>query len=172
MTDVRTAAALGPVTGRLRTDAEAEAQRLRSAARAEADAIRAQARQDAAAAIEGATAAAAAMAAPLTAAELRRARDAARSAVLDAQREACEELHRQIRAGVAALAEQPEYEQLASRIARLASQAAGPRALLSPDPAGGVVARSPGVIVDCSLTRLADLAMAHLGPAISGLWAP
>ena len=37
---------------------------------------------------------------------------------------------------------------------------------------GGVVAKSPGVLVDCSLDRLADLAVAELGASIRQLWSP
>jgi vacuolar-type H+-ATPase subunit E/Vma4 len=172
MTVTPTVTALEPVAERLRRDAEAEAARLGSAARDEAGAMLARAHRDAAAAIEAAAAAARATAAPLTAAALRQARDTARSAVLSAQREAYDELLRQVHAGIAALADQPEYDQLRHRIERLAGLAAGPDALIAPDPGGGVVARSRGVLVDCSLGRLAVLAVAELGAAIRELWTP
>jgi len=167
--------AAGPlelVAERLRREAEAEADRIRAAAHAEAEAILARARRDGAAALAAAAATAAAAAAPQTTAKLRQAREAARSAVLAAQRDACDELTTRIRAAVAALRDQPGYDQLGQRIARLAALAAGPDAQLSQEAGGGFVARSPGVIVDCSLGRLADVAVAELGAAVRDLWAP
>lgn len=166
------AAALEPVRQRLRRDAEDQAARLRAAAREQAADIVAHAHRDARTALAGAQSAAAAKAAPLTAAELRRARDAARSAVLTAQRAARDELRSRVRDGVAALTAQPGYDRLLREITRRARQAAGPGAELTPAPDGGVIARAPGVVVDCSLARLADLAVAELGPAVAELWAP
>lgn len=166
------AAALEPVRRRLRRDAEDQAARLRAAAHDQAAEIVQQAHQDAAAALAEAQAIAAAKSGPITAAELRDARDAARSAVLAAQRAACDELRSRVRDGVAALTGQPGYDGLLRGITRLASQSAGPGAELTPAPDGGVVARGPGVVVDCSLARLADLAIAELGPRITELWGP
>jgi vacuolar-type H+-ATPase subunit E/Vma4 len=170
MTAGLAASALSPVAERLRRDAEAQADRIRAAARTEAAAILAQARRQEAAIIAAANVAATTRAAPLTAAMVGNAHDTARSAVLSAQREAYDTLHTRLRAAVAALPGQPGYDRLGRRIARLAAQAAGPDARLSPEPGGGFVARSPGVIVDCSLGRLADLAVSELGPAITELW--
>jgi vacuolar-type H+-ATPase subunit E/Vma4 len=160
------------VRQRLRRDAEAQAARLRSAARAQAADIVEQARRDARVSLARAQAVAAARAAPLTTAELRGARDAARSAVLTAQRAAYDELRSQVRDGVAAMADQPGYDRLLRGIMRRAQQAAGPDAELTAAPGGGVVARGPGVVVDCSLARLADLAVDELGPKVAELWAP
>jgi len=172
MTAAPAAVAIEPVAARLRRDAEEKAAALRSAAHAEAAEILEQARRDAAAALGEAAATAGAMAAPLTAAELVRARDGARSAVLTAQREAADELRGRVRAAVAALPGQPGYDRLSQGLANLAEQAAGPGAQLGPTPDGGVVARCPGVIVDCSLGRLADLGVTELGAAIRELWVP
>lgn len=172
MTTAPALAALEPVRQRLRRDAEDQAARLRAAAREQAAAITRQAHQDAATALGAAAAKAAATAAPLTAAELRRARDTARSAVLAAQREACDDLRGQVRAAVTSLPGQPGYDRLIHRITGLAEQAAGQHAQVTSPPPGGVVARSDGVIVDCSLGRLADLAVAELGAAIRDLWVP
>lgn len=166
------AVALEPVRLRLRRDAEDEAARLRAEAHAEAAAIVRQAQQDAAAALSAAAAQAAATADPLRAAELRRARDAARSAVLTAQRAACDELRSRVRTAVAALQKEEGYDQLLHRITRLAKQAAGPAAEVTLVPSGGVIARRAGVIVDCSLERLADLAIFELGAAVTDLWTP
>lgn len=157
---------------RLRRDAEDQAARLRATARAQAADIVQQAHRDAREALAGAQAVAAATAAPLTATELRAARDAARSAVLTAQRAACEGLRSRVRDGLAALTGQPGYDRLRRGITRRAAQAAGPGAEVTAAPDGGVVARGPGVVVDCSLARLADLAVAELGPAVTELWTP
>jgi len=167
-----TAAALEPVRQRLRRDAEDEAARLRAAAHAQAAAIVAQAQQDAKAALAAAAAQAAATAEPLMAAELRQASYDARSAILTAQRAASDELRTRVRAAVAALPAQPDYEQLLHRITVLAERAAGPEAELTAAPSGGVVARGRGLVVDCSLDRLADLAVITLGAAVEDLWAP
>jgi vacuolar-type H+-ATPase subunit E/Vma4 len=164
--------ALEPVRRRLRRDAEAEAARLLATARAQAAAIVAQAHQDATVALAAVASQAAATADPITAAELRHARDAARSVVLTAQRAAGDELRSRVRTAVAALPEQAGYDQLLHRITRLARQAAGRNAEVTLAPGGGVIARRAGVVVDCSLARLADLAVAELGAAVTDLWAP
>jgi vacuolar-type H+-ATPase subunit E/Vma4 len=172
MTAAAGAGALALVAGRLRRDAEAHAERIRAAARAEAATTLALAREQAATTIAGASAAAAAAAGPLTHSTLRQAHATARAAVLAAQREARDELRAHVRAAVAGLPGQPDWDQLGERIARLAAQAAGPDARLSRDPGGGFVATAPGVVVDCSLRRLADLAVDELGAAAGELWAP
>jgi vacuolar-type H+-ATPase subunit E/Vma4 len=172
MTTASLGAALEPVRQRLRRDAEDEAARLRADARTQAAAVVAQAQQDATVALAAAAAQAAATADPLTAAELRRARDAARSAVLTAQRAAFDELRSRVRTAVAALSAEQGYDQLLQRITHLAEQTAGPDAEVTLAPSGGVVARRAGVAVDCSLERLADLAVTDLGAAVTELWAP
>ena len=172
MTEASAQAALEPVRQRLRRDAEEQAAQLRVAAREHSAAIIRQAREDAAAVLDESRAEAAATAAPVTADELQRARDTARAAVLAAQREAYDDLRMRVRHAVGALPEEPGYDRLMRRITRLAEQAAGPSAQLESPPAGGVIARSDGMIVDCSLVRLADLAMAELGGAIRELWTP
>jgi vacuolar-type H+-ATPase subunit E/Vma4 len=166
------AAALEPVRRRLRRDAEDEADRLLTAARAQAAGILRQAHRDAADTLAQAQSAAAAKAAPLTAAQLRDARDAARSAILTAQSAAQHELRSRVRDGVAALTAHPGYDRLRREIARRAVQAAGPGAKVTAAPDGGVIASGPGVVVDCSLSRLADLAVAELGQEVAELWAP
>jgi vacuolar-type H+-ATPase subunit E/Vma4 len=165
------ATALEPVRRRLRRDAEDQAAHLRAAARRQAADIVQQAHRDAADALAGAQAVADATATPVAAAELREARDAARSQVLAAQRAAFDELRSRVRDGIAALTGQPGYDRLLREITRRAGQAAGPGAELTAAPDGGVVARGRGVVVDCSLARLADLAVTELGPAITELWA-
>lgn len=165
-------AALEPVRRRLRRDAQDQAARLRAAARAQAADIMQQAHRDARETLAEARDVAAATAAPLTMAELQQARDAARSAVLTAQRAACDELRSLVRDGVAALTSQPGYDELLRGITRRARHAAGPGAEVTAAPDGGIIARGPGVVVDCSLARLADLAVAELGSEVAELWAP
>ena len=92
--------------------------------------------------------------------------------MLSAQRAARDELRRRVRAAVAALPAEEGYDRLMHRLTRLAQQVAGPDAELTASPDGGVMASRPGVIVDCSLDRLAELAVAELGPAVTELWAP
>jgi len=164
--------ALEPVRLRLRREADDEAARIRSDAQARAAEITARAHQDAAAAVDEAIASGQSDATALAAEDLRRARDAARTAVLTAQREACDELRRRVRSGLEALPADPGYGLLAGQLTRLAVRAAGPDAVVTPAPAGGVVARAAGVVVDCSLDRLAELAVEALGPAIRELWLP
>lgn len=165
-------AALGPVVEHMRRTARDQAARIQADARREAAGITQEARRQAAAAVSSARAEGRAEAAPLVAAELSRAGATARSAVLRAQREAGDELRRRVRAAVAAMPGEPGYDRLAERLARLAGRAAGPDATVTALPSGGVLARSPGVVVDCSLARLADLAVDALGPSVRGLWTP
>jgi vacuolar-type H+-ATPase subunit E/Vma4 len=163
-------AALEPVRLRLLRDAEAQAAAVRQAARAQAAQILSEAHREAVAAASAAAAGAQVTAAPLRAAELRRARERARSAILGAQRQARDDLHQRVLDAVTSLPGQPGYDRLIHRITELAEQAAGPNARVTIAPEGGVVARSGSVVVDCSLSRLADLAVAGLGAAIRELW--
>ena len=172
MTAAAAQAALEPVRHRLRRDAEEQAARLRTAAREQAAMIVRQAREDAAAELGRSAADAAAAAAPATASELARARAAARATVLAARREAYDDLRMRVRDAVSSLPDQPGYERFIQRITRLAQQAAGPGGQLERPPGGGVVVRSDAMIVDCSLARLADIAIAELGGSIGELWAP
>jgi hypothetical protein len=108
-------------------------------------------------------------AAPLAAAERSRSRHRARSAVLDARLVVRDQLAGQIRAAVCALRNDPDYPLWRERLAGLAARAAGPAAAVTEHPEGGVVARSAGVVVDCSLPRLADRAVDALGSRIAGM---
>ena len=164
--------ALAPVRARLLHEAEGEADRIRAAARAQADSITRQAREGAAGTIARARAQGEADAAPSAAAERRRGRDQARSIVLGAQREAYQELRARVLAAVAGLRTEPGYGELLGRLTAMATQAAGPGAAATVEPGGGVVARSCSVVVDCSLPRLAGLAVDGLGDRVRELWTP
>ena len=75
-------------------------------------------------------------------------------------------------AAVARLPEEAGYAGLVARLSLLATEAAGPSATVTTSPAGGVVARSGQVAVDCSLPRLADQAIDALGGRVRELWTP
>jgi len=172
MTAADAAAELAPTRTRMLRDAADQAARILADARREADRIAAQARQDAERTMSLARAAGHAQAAPQAAAVRRRAQSDARSAVLGAQREAYDELRAQVRAAVDGLRGKPGYDQLLDALARMARLEAGPGGTVTASADGGVVARSPGVLVDCSLPRLADLAIEALDGEVRELWAP
>ena len=166
------AAALAPVEEHLRHSAAARAAGIRAGAQREATEIIERARQRADTVVAQARIAGRVEAAPLADAELSQARSRARSTLLRVQREACDELRSLVRAGVAGLPRDAGYDRMAARIARMAALAAGPGATVTRVPAGGVIARSAGVVVDCSLERLADRAVAALGADVRELWTP
>jgi vacuolar-type H+-ATPase subunit E/Vma4 len=172
ITDGPQAAALAPVRAYLLRGAQAEADRILAEAHAQTAAMVDQARRDAEEAAGRAQARAQARTAPLAAAERRRGREQARSIVLGAQRQAHEELRARVLAAVGGLRDEPGYERLLARLIAMAEHAAGPGATVTADPSGGVVARSAGAVVDCSLPRLAGLAVDALGDQIGELWTP
>ena len=167
-----TGKALAPVRAYLLRQAEAEAGRILAEAHAQADAILQQARNDAAETASQARARGEADAAPAAAAERSRGRDQARSVVLGAQREAYQDLRAQVIAAVGGLQTEPGYQGLLNQLVTMATRAAGPGAAVTVQPDGGVVARSPSVVVDCSLPRLAALAVDDLGDQVRELWTP
>ncbi len=166
------AAALAPVRTHMLGAARAEADRIVLAARSQAASIVRQARRSADEAVGLAAAQGRADGAAAAVAEQSRGRQQARSIVLSAQREVYEELCGQVLAAVRGLRDEPAYERLLRRLTAMASRAAGPDATVTASPAGGVVARSRGVRVDCTLPRLAGLAVDALGDQVRELWTP
>jgi hypothetical protein len=164
--------ALAPVRAAMLRKASAEAAQIVAGARSAADALLEQARQDAAGMIRKAREEGQAQAAPLALAELNRGRREARAAALGAEQRARAELETRIGSAITGLKDEPGYPMLRDRLAMLALQAAGPGAAVSDAPGGGVVARAPGVLVDCSLPRLARRAIDALAPRIADLSAP
>jgi vacuolar-type H+-ATPase subunit E/Vma4 len=164
--------ALAPVRAQLLNGAKAEARRILAEAHAQADSILRQARHGAAEAVGRARARGEADAAPAAAAERSRGRDEARSIVLGAQREAYQDLRARALAAAGELRTEPGYQRLLSRLVTMATRAAGPGAAATVQPDGGAVARSPGVVVDCSLPRLAGLAVDEVGDQVRQLWTP
>jgi vacuolar-type H+-ATPase subunit E/Vma4 len=171
MTDAP-ADALAPVRTRMLRHATNQAAGILADARREADAIVARARRSAEAAVTQARAAGRLEAAVLAAAERSRGRSEARSVLLSARRAAHDELRSRVRAAVGGLRGEPGYDQLLDQLTRMTRLAAGPDATLTVPQDGGVVARSRSVVVDCSLPRLADLAVQALGPRVRELWTP
>lgn len=165
------AAALAPVREYLLRAARAEADRIRGQARDQADQTLRQARRNAEQAVWRARQEGEAQAAPAAAAERAQGRERARSIVLGAQRQACEELRAQVLAA-ARLRDESGYERLEAGLSALAAGAAGPGATVTVHRAGGVVARSGHAVVDCSLPRLASLAVDALGDEVRELWTP
>jgi len=166
------APALAPVRASMLQAAADQADGIRAGARREAAVIVARARESATAAIAQAQAEGQRDAAAFAAAERGRGRSEARSVLLSAQRAALDALHARVSDEIKALRGDPGYAQLHDRITRMARLAAGPDAVLTGSPDGGVLARSPGVVVDCSLARFADLAIQALGPGVRELWTP
>ncbi len=170
--DGKQAVALAPVRAYLLAGARAEADRILGQARGEADQVLRQARRDAEQAIREAREEGEARATQVAAAERTQVWEQARSIVLGAQRQAGEELRAQVLAAAGGLRAEPGYERLVAGLSALASHAAGPGATVTAHRAGGVVARSGHAIVDCSLPRLATLAVDALEDEVSKLWTP
>lgn len=166
------AAALVSVRADMLRAARTDAERIVAQARVQAAAVVQDARRRADQAVELAEAHGRADGSLAAAVERSRGRELARSVVLGAQREAREELRNQVLGAVSGLRNEPGYGQLLTRLAAMAAQAAGPDATVTVQPAGGVVARSRGVVVDCTLPRLADLAVDALGDQVGELWTP
>jgi vacuolar-type H+-ATPase subunit E/Vma4 len=163
--------ALAPVRARMLHAASAEADRIRAEAHRQAAAILRQARHDADEAVEQARAQGRSETAP-AAAVRGRGRERALSIVLAAQREAYEQLSAQVVAAVSGLRDEPGYPLLLARLTAMAASAAGPGATTAAQPDGGVMARSPQAVVDCTLPRLAGLAVGALGLQVRELWTP
>ena len=91
--------------------------------------------------------------------------------ILEAEQATYQDLAGRIRAAVLALRDQPGYPQLRQRLIERAASAAGPGAVIADHDDGGVIATAPGVVVDCSLDRLADQAITMIESHIIALCA-
>lgn len=163
--------ALAPVRAAMLGRASAEAGQLLASARDAAEALLEQARRDAGEMVRKAGEEGRAQAAPLALAELSRGRREARAALLRAEQRAQADVEGRILAAITGLKTEPDYPELRDRLAELALQAAGPGATVTEHRMGGVVARAPGILVDCSLPRLAQQVTEMLGPRIRQLGA-
>lgn len=97
------------------------------------------------------------------------ARRQARMSELATQREAYDELRRQVADHLARLAADPQRRE---RLANQVHQLLGPAATVQDAPGGGVIGRSPGRQVDLGVRALADRAVHDLGGELAGLWTP
>ena len=172
MTAAADTMALATVRKHMLDLASAEADRIRAQAHRQAAAILRQARHGADEAVEQARILGRSETAPAAAAVRARGRERARAIVLAAQREAYEQLRTQILAAVSGLRDEPGYPLLLTRLTAMAASAAGPGATTAAQPDGGVVARSAQVVVDCTVPRLAGLAVDKLGHRVRELWTP
>lgn len=164
--DRRQELAIAPVRAALLRSSRAQAEQIRAAATRAADVLIGQARIDAAGRIRQARDEGRSQAAPLALAELSRARQQARAITLQAGRRFQAELEGRITAAITGMKDEPDYGELRDRLAELALRTAGPGAVISEHPQGGVVARAPGVLVDCSLPRLAQRVIGALAARI------
>lgn len=165
-------AALAPARAALLRRAREQADEITAQARWQAADALDQAHRDAAGQMVRAREAGRSRAVPLAAALRTQGRRRARAVLLGAQRDAYEKLRDRVHASVASLRDGPGYDQLLERLRHDADQAAGTGAVLAEAPAGGVIARAPGIVVDCSLPRLADAAVEALGDQVPWLWTP
>ena len=163
---------LAPVREAMLYRAHAQAGQIIAGARRQAGDMLEQAQAQAAGNLAIASRAGQQQAVSLAAARRNRGRRDAQAILLRAQRDAYDLLQAKVRAAVTGLRYEPGYEQMKGRLTELAVGLAGPGATVTEHPDGGVVARTPEVVVDCSLPRLADAAVAALGPQVAGLWEP
>jgi vacuolar-type H+-ATPase subunit E/Vma4 len=162
-------AALAPVRAAMLRRASAEAAHVLASARGAAGGLRDSARAEAARTVSRAREDGQAQAAPLALAEVSRGRREAQAILLDAELRARDELESRIRSAILGLRSEPGYGTVRETLSELARRTAGPGATVSEHQSGGVVAHAPGVLVDCSLPRLAERAIEVLGPRIREL---
>lgn len=167
----RQEAALAPVRAALLRDAAARADQILADARRDAADLVARARADAAGTVGRAREQGRAQAAPIALAELSQGRREAREILLGTELRARAELEARIRSAIVGIRDKPGYAGLLARLWSLARHAAGPGATVTEHHRGGALARAPGLLVDCSLPRLADRAIEVLGPRIRELTA-
>jgi vacuolar-type H+-ATPase subunit E/Vma4 len=167
----RQEAALEPVRAAMVNRARQDAATTVARARDAAAAMIAQAQRDADAAVASAREDGIAQAEPIALAELSRSRQAARAVTLGAEAAIRDEVVRRIKDAVLALREEPGYSQLRERLSALAARTAGPGAVLTEHEMGGMVAIADGVTVNCSLPRLAEVAVEKLDARITALCA-
>lgn len=172
MTDARHSDdSLAPVREALLSEARRRARDLRAGAAADAEAAVSAAHREAEEILSRARAEGESDGRSAAAGRRAAADRAARATVLAAQREVYAEFRQRVRDDVCALRRDPLYPSLLRTLQELAREAAGPSAEVTSDPAGGAVARAPGRLADCSLSRLAERAADALGTEVSSLWA-
>ncbi|HET6795064.1 MAG TPA: hypothetical protein VFH45_11505 [Acidimicrobiales bacterium] len=163
---------LDPVRCALLSAARDEARLTVAAARLAAAEATADARDRARSVIERATAEGAAAADDVLVGVRARDRRLAHRLSLEAQRQVWEELRRRAISAVEGLVDEPDYPRLAARLVATARARLDEAAEVSIDgPEGpGVVAQSGNRRIDLRLDRLADRALARLGPRVQEMW--
>lgn len=164
--------ALEPVRAALRRRADDEAAAMVRRASDAATAMIRRARHGAEEAASTAAADGRAQASLVAEARLGRSRRSAREQLLAADLAIYQDLADRIRSAVLSLRVYPSYSRLRARLAERASSVAGAGAMITEPEGGGAMATAPGVVVDCSLGRMADRAIIALGPAIAALCEP
>ena len=92
--------------------------------------------------------------------------------MLGAQRAAYQDLRAQAIAAVGGLRTEPGYQGLLSRLAAMATRAAGPGAAVTAQPEGGVLARAPACRGRLHAAQAGGLAVDELGDQVRELWTP
>lgn len=165
-------AGLEPVRAALLAAAGADAAAVLAAADEDAAATMVAARAQVADLATTARAEGAADATAMLSADRARGRREARRIELAARQEMWDQLRDRARATVTALQADPAYDRLRDRLAAQARQLAGPGAVVTEAPEGGVVAVAAGRRWDLSLPALAERAVDALGPEVERLWTP
>lgn len=93
-----------------------------------------------------------------------------RAIMLSAQRTVYDELRRRTVEAVRGLRDEPGYPGLLAALERRARELAGPAAVVTPAPDGGIVAAAPGRVVRISLDDLADWALQQLHEQPAAAW--
>lgn len=164
--------ALDPVRGELLRAARADADALLAEARQQAATVVDTARDQARDVVEEARRRGEEDGAAAGEAALVQARRAARAQELAARGEAWAELHRRVADAVRGLRRSPGYPALRTALEERARRLLGPGATVEEHPAGGVIGRTPGRLVDLGLDALALRAVDRLGPRAETLWGP
>jgi len=162
--------ALVPLRAELLSRAAAEAEATLAQANAEARAVLEAAEREAHDILDDARVAGAVDAAAGQATERARTRRAHQSAFLAAQRNAYEQLGRRGTVAVRRLRHEPGYPALQTRLAARAAEILGADAVVTEDPAGGIVAQAAGRRLDLSLTAFAARALERVEGGVDGLW--
>jgi vacuolar-type H+-ATPase subunit E/Vma4 len=162
--------ALAPLRAELLNRAAADAEATLAQANAEARAVLEAAEREAHGILDDARAAGAADTATAQATERARTRRAHQSALLAAQRNAYEQVGRRATDAIRALREEPGYPALRTRLAARAAEILGADAVVTEDPAGGIVAQAAGRRLDLSLTAFAARALERVEGGLDGLW--
>lgn len=165
-------AAIEPARAALLRDAAEQAAQAVARARDAAATMLALAQADADAAVAQAREDGAAQARPVAAVQLSQGRRAARSVTLGAELAAHDEIVARIRSAIMGLRDAPDYPELRDRLSALAAKEAGAGAVMTEHPDGGIIATAPGIVVDCSLSRLAERAIMALSEQVAALCGP